>query len=68
MSDAHVVKLSYSVTEAVEATSLGRSTIFELIRSGELESFKFMGRRLIPADALHALINKQRMPQSGRAA
>lgn len=63
-----VTKLSYTIAEAVEASSFSRSRLFEHIRSGRLESFMDGGRRHIPADALHKLINDLRAEQSGRAA
>lgn len=48
--------LAYSIGEAAEATGLGRSTIKDLIRTGELRSVKIRDRRLIPADALDELV------------
>jgi len=50
-------KLAYSVQEAVDATSLGRTTIFNHIRSGKIKATRVCGRTLIPAESLHALIN-----------
>lgn len=63
-----VQKINYSVKEAAEASGLGRSTIFELIRSGELASFKEGRRRLIPAEAIRAHSARRIAEQSGRAA
>lgn len=65
---AVVSKVSYSIPEAVEASSLSRSTIFDLIKSGELASTKVRGRRLIPAAALHQLVAVSSGEHSGRAA
>lgn len=42
----------YRVEEAAEALRLTRDAIYELIRSGQLRSFKVGRRRLIPIDAL----------------
>lgn len=53
---AAVEKLAYSIREASEATSLGRTTLFNYISSGRLAARKVGGRTLIPAESLHALI------------
>lgn len=49
-------KLSYSVSEACAATSLGRTTLYGLIAAGRLKSIRVGGRTLIPAEGLRALI------------
>ena len=40
-------KLAYRIDEAVKATGLGRTFLYERIASGELKSIKVGGRRLI---------------------
>jgi len=40
-------KLVYSVTEAAEALSIGRTLIYDLIRNGELRTLKIGHRRLV---------------------
>ena len=42
----------YDVDEAAEALRLSRSALYELIRSGQLESVKSGRRRLVPVAAL----------------
>jgi excisionase family DNA binding protein len=42
----------YRVDEAAEALRLSRSSIYELIRSGQLRTVKHGARRLVPVDAL----------------
>lgn len=49
-------KLGYSIREACEVSSLGRSTIFKHISSGRLKVTRVGGRTIVPADALRALI------------
>ena len=49
-------KLLYTVPEVVEMTTLSRSVIYELIRTGRLASVQQGRRRLIPADALLAYV------------
>lgn len=51
-------KLLVSITDAAKALSLGRTSIYELMRSGALETRK-MGRRLITADSLRRLVEEQ---------
>lgn len=57
--ELNVEKLAYSVDEAVKASGLGRTTIFECIRSGQLVSVKVGRRRVIPADALRRLVGAE---------
>lgn len=49
-------KLAYSIKEACEASSLGRTSIWNHISAGRLRAVRIGGRTLIPADSLHALI------------
>lgn len=48
--------LLVSITDAAKALSLGRTSIYELIRTGELESRKMGRRRLITAASLRLLV------------
>ncbi len=49
-------KIGYSIREACQASSLGRSTLYNHIAAGRLRAVRVGGRTIIPADALHALI------------
>jgi excisionase family DNA binding protein len=51
-------KRAYRINEAVAAYRLSRSTIYKLIAAGTLRTVKIGGRRLIPRDALEALLNE----------
>lgn len=42
----------YTVEESTQIIPFKKSTIFEMIRKGELRSVKVGGKRLIPRDAL----------------
>ncbi|WP_435055181.1 excisionase family DNA-binding protein [Micromonospora aurantiaca (nom. illeg.)] len=44
------------VEEAAHALGIGRSLVYDLIRSGRLRSFKVGSRRLIPASAIDEAI------------
>ena len=41
-------KLAYTVAEASYAIGIGRTKIYELMKTGELATVKVAGRRLIP--------------------
>lgn len=45
-----------SVEDAARLLNVGRSTAYDLIRSGRLRSFKIGRRRLVPREALEVLI------------
>ena len=52
----HTPKLGYSIREACHASSLGRTTLYKAISTGRLRAVRVGGRTIIPAEALHALI------------
>ena len=47
---------AYQVDEAAAAYRLSRSTLYKLMAAGTLRSVKVGGRRLIPVEAIEALI------------
>lgn len=49
-------KLAYRIDEAVKASGLGRTFLYERIASGELKSVKIGGRRLIMRSDLVAFL------------
>lgn len=52
-------KIAYRINEAVKATGLGRTFIYERIASGELRSIKVGGRRLIMREDLMRFLTGQ---------
>jgi hypothetical protein len=50
------IALAYRVNDAIKVSGLSRSSLYRLIGQGELHSVVVAGRRLIPADALRALL------------
>jgi excisionase family DNA binding protein len=48
-----------SVNGAAKALGLGRTTIYELIKSGQLETIKIGRRTLIKTASIRALINPE---------
>jgi excisionase family DNA binding protein len=51
-SSGVVVRLLLRPEEVAQALSIGRSTVFELMRTGELRSVKIGALRRIPTDAV----------------
>ncbi|MFC4254411.1 helix-turn-helix domain-containing protein [Altererythrobacter xixiisoli] len=49
--------LAYSVNEACQVSSLGRTRLYQLIAEGRLEARKIGKRTIIPATSLRALID-----------
>lgn len=52
-------RLAYSPDELARLAGCARSTIYEAIARGELPSRKLGGRRLIPADEMHAWLRQR---------
>jgi excisionase family DNA binding protein len=63
-----VTKLLLTPAEAAELLGLGRSTVYELLAGGDLESICIGRARRIPRDALLAYVERLRGTQNGAAA
>ena len=50
------LKMAYSIDEACEALSLGRTTVYSLIKLGRLHVVRIGNRTLVPVDALRSLL------------
>ena len=50
-------KLAYSINEACDATSLGRSTIYSLIKNQRLKVVSVGSRRVIPEGSLRSFLS-----------
>jgi excisionase family DNA binding protein len=53
-------KLLLTPVEAARALGIGRSTVYELMQTGQLESVRIGACRRIPAADLAALVNRLR--------
>lgn len=53
-----IEKLSFTVDEAAAAIGLGASTVWQMIKEGELEKFSWRGRTLIKRDVLEAAMER----------
>lgn len=49
-------KLGYSIKEACQASSLGKTTLYSHIAAGRLRVTRIGGRTIVPAENLYALI------------
>ena len=57
------LKIFFRVAEAVQVIGVPRSGLYELLRSGEIQSVKFGGRTLIPAESLTAWAERLKAEQ-----
>jgi excisionase family DNA binding protein len=60
-------RLLYSVEEAADLLGIGRTYMFHLVATGEIDSFKIGKRRKIPRDALDGYIERLRSEQAAVA-
>lgn len=60
MSRAEPDKLAYRVDEAVKASGLSKATLYRLAAAGDLPMVKVLGRTLILAADLTALLDRAR--------
>ena len=51
-----LIPLAYSIKQACEVSSLGRTVIYSNIKAGRLRAIRIGGRTVIPASSLQALI------------
>ena len=49
-------KLAFQINEAVRVTGLSRTTLYELIKTGQLKTIKAAGRRLVLKADLEAFL------------
>ncbi|MCJ2035753.1 excisionase family DNA-binding protein [Methylobacterium sp. J-068] len=49
-------KLAYTISEALYATGLGRTTLYALVADKKLRTIKVGSRTLIPADSLRGFL------------
>lgn len=54
-----IEKLGYSIDEAVQATPLGKSTLYAMMSAGSLRYKQVGDRRIIPASALRELVGEE---------
>tara|TARA_R100001086_G_C11845803_1_gene260187 strand:+ start:2432 stop:2608 length:177 start_codon:yes stop_codon:yes gene_type:complete len=53
------MKLLFSIPEAANALSVGRTSIYSLINGGKLQTIKIGRRTLVPAKSLETMIAEQ---------
>lgn len=57
--EGSVVKLLYTIEEAAEALSIGRTVLYELVMRRQIRSIKIGKARRIPTNSLTAFIEQQ---------
>lgn len=61
--------LAHTVPKAARRLGIGRTSVFDMIRRGQLRSFTLAGRRLIPESELYRLVSERlAVAQAERAA
>lgn len=61
MHDGNLVApLLLSVSDAATVLGVGRTTVYELIGAGQLETVHIGRSRRVPVDALHAFVERLR--------
>jgi excisionase family DNA binding protein len=60
--------LTYRPAEALEVFPIGRTALYELLRSGEIESFRVGRARFIPRRSLVAYMERQLSEEQEAAA
>jgi len=58
-ADTHHPPLAVSVEEAAGLLSIGRTSMFKLLKDGDLPSFQIGRRRLIDRKSIEAYVSKQ---------
>ena len=59
--------LAYGINQAVKATSVGRSLLYEQIKAGNLKTFKIGTRTLIATEDLIAWLERYKTPHPDTA-
>ncbi len=54
------VRMLLTAEQAAQSLAIGRTKVFELIRSGELESIRIGSSRRIPIDAIESFVFRLR--------
>ncbi len=57
-------RLAYGIAEAAAMLGIGRTTIYELVRSGQLATLKIGQRRLVTRVDLERLIDSRRVVEA----
>jgi len=53
------MKIAYTIKETAEALGCGMNTTYNLVNSGQLKSFKFGKKIMIPAQSINKLIKEK---------
>ena len=56
-------RFAYRVPEACSALGIGRTSLYELVKNGELKLIRIAGRTLVPRSELERLVRVNREPE-----
>lgn len=51
-----VISMLYSIRDTMGALSIGRTSVYNLIKAGRLETVKLGSRTLVKVSSIHALV------------
>jgi excisionase family DNA binding protein len=54
-------KLAYRVDEACHALGIGRTSLYELVKTGDLKIIRIAGRTLVPRSEIERLTSVERL-------
>ncbi|MEM9966065.1 MAG: helix-turn-helix domain-containing protein [Asticcacaulis sp.] len=58
--------VSYTVKDFCAVTGLGKTTVYDRIRSGDIRAITLFGRRLIPAEEAQRLVDQAKASSQER--
>ena len=64
LETAPVAPLAHRIPDACQRIGLGRSSLYELIKSGHLRTVRIGGRTLIPESELQRLVDDAKAAQA----
>lgn len=64
METAPIAPLAHRIPEACQRIGLGRSSLYELIKSGHLKTVRIAGRTLVPESELQRLVADAKAAQA----
>ena len=53
------MKIAYTIKETAEALGCGMNTTYNLVNSGQLKSFKFGKKIMVPSESIEELIKSK---------
>ena len=61
---ADPAKMAYRIREACQCLGIGKTSLYELVKSGDLKLIKIAGRTLVPRSEIERLIRADNAPET----